>query len=533
MSSEVYLVSSSDPDGADGLFHGYCFCGSDFVFGDGGARAFREATGRRIGSGEDGCYVSVEADGDDFAFRSDFYGYKKIFYLHQDGFWAVSNSLYRLVEHLRRLGRPIVPNYGQLASLSGRGTRHVQLTSLATPVQDVALLPVGTVLRIGPRGARIEPTAAEAKPATYEDALTRFVGAWVSRFMTIISQEEAVLMPELSGGIDSRAVFGLIHVATERLGRRAASRPRYRSGTSKRQRNDLRVARFLAERFGLSLNEPDTGRNHAAADGFGLWRDLNLGSYHRIRFPTRGLRPLDIKAGGGGGENHRPFYGRNPKHGSFESFVSACAGPVRPDFLAHQFRREMTTSMLEIERRSRDEVDPLVLHYRHFRNRFHAGRAPQHTVKILPLGSRLLESCAALAGDDRIGSGQLLYDILASTVPALLDIPFDAENKAPDSRISAALTRVIPDEEMGPGRFFAATFDRDDRSAGRRERPVDQLHREFDAAVAMPFVSDFCDPALIAEAEKVLSRARGVGDIENPAETQPISAVLSAAMVRP
>lgn len=534
MSSEVYLVSSSDPPRADGLFHGYGFHGSDFVFGDAGARAFREATGERMGSGEDGCYVCVEADGDDFVFKSDYCGYKKVFYLHENGFWAVSNSLHRLVGHLREHGRPVVPNYGQLAAIAGRGPTLCQLTSFATPVQTVALLPVGMDLRIGARGASPFPATPEReRPTTYEDALARFVSVWVSRFMTVLSRDGASVESDISGGIDSRAVLGLVQEAAGRLGERAASRPRYKSGTGPEHKDDLPVARSLAGRFGLSLNEDEARADDAPVDGFELWRDLNLGVYHRIRFPTRGQNPHDISVGGGAGENHRPFYAKNTANDSFESFVGSCAGQVRPGFLAPQFEREFMASMRDIEHRSQGGFDPLLLHYRHFRNRFHAGRVPQHRIKLVPLGSRLLEDCAALAGQRRIKTGQVLYDIMASTVPALLDIAFDTASKAPRPNVRKALTDANSGHDLAPGAFHAAPPESGGGATERPERPVDRLRCEFDAAVATPFVAAFCDPDLVARADEVLARAEEVRHFTSAVETQPISAVLAAAMVRP
>ena len=213
--------------------------------------------------------------------------------------------------------------------------------------------------------------------------------------------------------------------------------------------------------------------------------------------------------------------------------MGSCAKAIRPDFLTHQFKREMTTSMQDIERRSLGGFDPLLLHYRHFRNRFHAGRVPQHRIKLVPLGSRLLEDCAVLAGGHRLKTAQILYDIMASTVPELLDIPFDTKAKTPRANVRAALTSVPVREDLAPGAFFAPKPDREDAAAGERERPIDGLRRAFDAALATPFVSAFCGEALVAQAEEVLSRAQRAQSFASVVETQPISVVLTSAMVRP
>lgn len=58
----MLIISRDDADRA-GHFEGYAFIGSDYVAGVGGVHRYQEATGRFVGAGEDGCYVSARRIG--------------------------------------------------------------------------------------------------------------------------------------------------------------------------------------------------------------------------------------------------------------------------------------------------------------------------------------------------------------------------------------------------------------------------------------------------------------------------------------
>lgn len=543
MSEIVYLVTSDDRDRPETLFQGYCFHGSHLVYGDAGARAFARATGERIGGGEDGCYVSMRSEGEDVVLHNDAAGHKKVFYVEGDGHWAASNSVYRLVEHLRRHGRPVQPNYAQLATLRGRGSGHSQISSFATPAQGIMLAPMGAALRIGPGGARLERAERDGRdgrrPESYAEALEVFVEVWTSRLMTLLAHERMTLLADLTGGLDSRTTMTLVEAAVGRLGGRGRAgedggpRRQYRCGSIKDDPLDLEVARALAARFDLPLNEGGHRPLGGPMDRFEGWRDLCLGVYHSIYFPRVGPHPLDVRLGGGGGANHRPYYARHgERQGDLAGFVETYARQIEPEALRPEFERDVMDAIGRIEALG-GEGDPLILHYRHFRSRFHAGRSPQYSVTFAPLASRHLDDCAALAGSDRVTRGQVFYDVMASILPEVLDIPFDKEAKNPDDLVRSTLTRVEAPRDPRPGRVFAD--EPGGEAAGRppAENPFTRLRSEFEEARRLPFVEAFCGAEALARADETIRRAEAEGRFFHASNGKPLALALTCAMVRP
>src|SRR5690606_26476155 len=117
------FLFSSMSENPDRFFQGYFFHNTDYVFGEGGFAEFRHVRGVDRLAGEDGCYVQVEKEHDGYyRFSTDHHGYKKLFYLWDNGFWIVSNSLYRISAHLRRFGRRVLPNSSQMAGMATEGT---------------------------------------------------------------------------------------------------------------------------------------------------------------------------------------------------------------------------------------------------------------------------------------------------------------------------------------------------------------------------------------------------------------------------
>src|SRR6476619_1917573 len=112
MKQPTFLFSSLDPL-PDLFFSGYCFIGTDFIYGGGGAKLF----------------------------------------LYQSGSeWTVSNSFVRLVSFLRDRRQPVSIDHAQLASWFVKGAFGEQLCSFATAVREIRVVPSCCYLRITPSG---------------------------------------------------------------------------------------------------------------------------------------------------------------------------------------------------------------------------------------------------------------------------------------------------------------------------------------------------------------------------------------------
>lgn len=248
----TFLATSSNPP-TDGFFQGYCFHGSDYIFGQEGVENFEEGTGYKVSSGLDGCYVLVRKNGESLVFMNDYSGYKMLYYYHDGVTWAVSNSFAQIVDVLRHLKIRITPNYSQLASILSEGSASSQLSSFETVVQNVRLVPRATDLVVTSEKVILVRRPAVEK-IDYGAGLAQHLDLWAGRFETLILDDRVGITTDITGGVDSRTNFGLLALAKSRLGGQG-SYPRLNCGSTETNTEDLEVALGLGEKFGLEIND--------------------------------------------------------------------------------------------------------------------------------------------------------------------------------------------------------------------------------------------------------------------------------------
>ena len=529
--TQVFLFSSALHN-PDRFFQGYCFSGVDYVYGDGGAEKLYRDTGRKIEAGEDGCYVKVERQDRRYFFATDFSGNKKLFYFSDRGFWAVSNSIVALVEHMRQVGRDVVPNFSQISAIGrGAGSAMNQLASYSTMVQGIFLVPLKCGLLIGPDGVSVVPLRnedllGENRSSSYAGRLSYFLALWVARFQTILSDESICINSDLTGGLDSRVVFSILHAARLRSNAPVAN-VRISCGVVLGDTSDLEVATAIGKQFGVVINGPRM-KNPCRLSGeasYHSWRQLCLGVYHPIYFPGAGPSSKRISFGGGGGENYRPFY----KDDSVEAFVKKRVSRIHPEWLQPQFEAEMKWGLDRMEEVDESVSDPMIRHYRHFRNRLHAGRAPQYAVSFSPLGSRLLESASRLAPEGGLVTGQISYDVIHSIMPELLDVPFDDPSKNPSCQVLSELTKVVLPEAVPAGRVFVDDAETPQPRADGRSQ-LSLLQDEFRARSKSRLNQNFWGAKFLKNSEAVLDEAVERRRFRHAVDGQPISAVLATGL---
>lgn len=544
MSSDLVFLFSSRTHNPDRLFQGYFFHDTDYVFGSAGFEAFREATGLDRLVREDGCYVQVEKTREGYRFSADYCGYKKLFYFWDSRFWAVSNSLWQMAAHLREHHYPVEPNIPQVAAMategtfypSGRGSFFSQMTCFDTIIRGVRLVPADCALQIGASGVRLEKTVCRADADDYRDRLAHFLSTWIARLRTVMQSAASQIGCDLTGGLDSRAVFGLLLNAMRDADFDVEDRLQIRSaGSGLRAWRDRAVATRLCEHFGLALNQrlakkPRWLRGKAA---YALWKDLCLGTYHPIYFAGEHPSGERISLGGGGGENHRPFYGQFLNAPSDETFVSSRSRDIVLPSARAGFEAALQETIDHIMEGAPETPGALAGHYRHFRGRFHAGLMPQYMVSFQPLASKLLDGITGIDGTSRYRNKQVLYDILYNLEPELLDLPFDTWLKRPGRSVRQHLTRTST-PAYPPGRCFIGetqapkTRGRKRRRKKNRRRAIDYLYKEFNATKT-DAATKFLGERYIRRAEAALERARSSG-FSGPIQSKRVAVVMASAL---
>lgn len=524
----TFLVTHKTPP-QDRFFQGYCFHGADYVYGEDGVKKFEASTGRKVTGGLDGCYALVRRDGDSIVFTNDYAGYKVLFYYHDGSTWAVSNSLAQIVDFLRVSQIKVTPNYAQLSSILSAGSASSQLFSFQTVVQNVRLVPRATNLVITREKARLDRWPAVAKKE-YATSLGRHLDLWAGRFETLILDDRIGLTTDVTGGVDSRTNFGLLALAKKRLGGGGDS-PRLNCGSTPENTEDLDVALKLGERFGLEINDQRrfTRYNLTPEESYQTFRDLNTGASYNLYTPVEGPHPYKISIGGGGGEIHRKFYEGHIKSKDINRFVLSYSSRLKYPWLAGEFAKNCREAL---DYAALPGMDPLRVHYREFRHRFHVGRAPRYGVSFTPLDSASADLTQSQAGQSRLDDGQFNYDVLVSLNPELIEIPFDKPSKAPSASVRSRLTRVEVSPDARPGQVWATAPD--DRTVARPAvQRYEKLQWAVETAAVNPFVVDFWGPEVVDSASGLLDRLVSGAGIGNAVNGKPITALLAADLASP
>lgn len=523
------FIATSEQPPQHGFFQGYCFAESDYIYGQEGADLYAEGTGKHIAPGLDGCYVVAHRHGDIVRFGADHSGYKALYYFHDGEIWAVSNSVALIADFLTSRKLPVSPNYAHLSAIAGKGSANSQLFSHETVVREIKLLPRATNLVITSTRAALEPLRAHTRVG-YEQGLAEHLHAWLSRYETLLTDPRVNLSVDVTGGVDSRTNFALALVATRRLGARGIP-PRLNCGSTVSDTRDLDVATNLARTFGLALNDerrfPRFGLSHA--ESYATYRNLSLGVYYPLYVPVEGPSPSKIAIGGGGGEVHRRFYENHQRSKDPNRFFAAYASHTGDAWLAHEFERDGRAA---VRYATNADEDPLRVHYREFRNRFHVGRAPRFGVAFTPLDSTTADVAQSEAGDTRLDEGQFNYDILASLEPALLDMPFDEAAKGPSASIRSRMTAVKIRPDATPGRVWSPDpLVR--RVVNHTASRWHELDAALDEALTNPFVRSFWPEAYRSLAKELSTKCVVGTGIGHPLNGKPISAILAADLASP
>jgi len=523
-----FLASNASPP-EDGFFQGYCFVGTDLVFGTEGAQLFQAATGNTVPAGQDGCYVTVKRDGNSYIFDVDYSGFTVLYYYHDGTTWIVSNSFSRVVDFLRENGLRVRPNYAHIAAANGRRMALGQLFSLETMAHGVQVAPRTHSLIVSPNGIdfvrRFTPSENSGR---YDESLSEYLETWISRFETLMESPKADFTVDLTGGVDSRTNFAILRAAMKRLGTDTTP-PRLRCASGPGNREDFDVAKRIARHYGLELNDRrEMQRIHLnAKESFQVYRDQSLGVYFPFYRPTQAPTPRNITIGGGGGGIHRNTYEQIMKSPDPDVFFKQNARHLkRPEF-EEQFicdgQRFLSTTCLPDE-------DPLRVLLREGRVRYHSGRTPRSEVAFTPLHSISADRVQELAGAERSRSGQLNYDIMHSVDPALMEMPYDDISKAPTQAIRNSLVSATLRSEPGPGRVWAPDLG---PTPPTTEYENSAFKNALDAALANPFVRKFWGTGLTREAKELMEVIENGGSIGNAANGIPIAAILSTDLVTP
>lgn len=538
MESDLTYILSSFKKNPEFFFQGYCFDKENFIFGQEGADKYYEATGRKVALGEDGCYVCAKKTKDGYEIGSDYSGFKKILYFKDEksGNWAVSNSLILLIKHLAEYSIKVTPNIQSIMMMHVGITVFQQPVTFNTIANEIKILPINSILSIGRNSLEIKKVDdATFLETDYHKIMINFVKIWSSRIATLLSYKDFFVQQGLTGGLDSRSVFSLSHIA--RQGEEVNSDYRLISNLTGGDDIDIKVAQKIANHYNYKLNDKSPSlsyepKNLSTQARYSIWKDTSLGLYHPIYFPGFEIDYRKISIGGHGGENYRIFYAKNPKIYDYDSFIESLSKSLKDPKLKIELANELRETLSKIREADTygNEMDPLILHYKHFRNRFHSGLFPQYRVTFNPLSSRYLANIVSKKNFQKIESSQILYDLISLT-DQLIDIPYDDSKKYPSKKNINELIKINVNLSPILGVVYAGVPHKNkDNSLQTKRHPIEYLREDFDKACQSQLVKNIWSASFIKKAANNLSEAEKFKKFKNAKDSISVSTIIATGI---
>lgn len=326
----------------------------------------------------------------------DVFGSARLMYTAMPGVAAASDSLVVLASLRRAVNAPNTPDNEVLIARTAKSGIAGQQISPETVFREIAYLPAGHGLELKQRelgwrvtGDRIADRLSKHRLSyreTVRDGATN-----VARTVATLAQVPGwSSMLNLSGGYDSRLVFaGIVGTGSTRdYGARIVDH-----GAASLA--DVRVARSLAERFGVSAPEDDRPSDEGA-DQYTLWGASLIGVYDGFGPPTTARRrPRTFELTGIGAEIHKGNWGWRPLPALAEQ--ASEDGPVR-DALMAQLAKAAESLGVDAGAGNASEV-----YYLGYRNGIHggAGHLGVHMTGVHPV----MQLRLAQLGHLRAGTG--------------------------------------------------------------------------------------------------------------------------------
>lgn len=427
--AESVFIASSDDEDHESCFSGIAYTRNEIVIGAEGGRRFFEAFGeqRFIDSVIDGRFFVFLKIGRLLEAFTDPLGQDVLYYYRSETRWAVSNSFFELASHLKGRVRltPYEPALDAFFIADGNGFG-AQLISNNTSIREIKVLPIGKALKIDLDSHRTElidssiEASLQAKPEeSYESLIRRGLAEGRDR-IGALSKSGATLTTDLSGGQDSRAVFGIVRSAVDNGSKlRVVSNPR--------KEEDYMIATSLATRYATTLHH-STGsiRDIGDEEAYKIWKSGNLGVYLPV-YPANTPSPnYGLYKVNGGNALAKRFADR-----SVPEFLEDIRKHYENEERYQGVRAEFLSAIDELDIDQQDP-DAMYLHYLNFRSRFHYGRnwyASLVNPVVSPLINRhIVKAFFQLPVADR-QRGRLFMDVLMAIDPVLALHPFDSPGK--------------------------------------------------------------------------------------------------------
>lgn len=433
--AQAFFVMDSDHlDRVEDGFYGFTILDSRPV------RSLREL-GSREPEG-DGAYVLIRRNGNKITISQDFVGSFGLYLFEKDGWFALSNSFMRLVEHIKpRYSMTLNLDYADFFMAS-------DLCSVAygeTLVKEIRCLDRCARVEIDVPGKKLEIRLTDYRENTVELSSPEgmaLLDKWFTKWAGLIRNLKAEtnnIQTDLSGGFDSRLTFSLLLGAGVDLNDIFIFSIQDELHT---HAEDFEIATAISEHYGFRLNDYDKltpGIPLAEAkDILNMSLYTKLGFHKQIYNQSRYHEKPRYNFVGNGGECVRDYWNM-----SAGEYIDAAAQRVSawPRNIAPRMEKAIRRILEDAFSAIREKyaafgrpLDPeeLTLNlYRETRCRNHFGKAIverslANSITCAPLLDPVLHRlrrCDGVCGDKNL----LTAVICTRFSPALMDFKFDNE----------------------------------------------------------------------------------------------------------
>lgn len=403
-------------------FNGIAFCGNTVVIGT----ACDVSNEYLVEHAVEGRFFAASSDGVLKKFWTDDTGQELLFYYCDGDKWAVSNSFKKLASFLNDKRVVMTVNYGALLPFAVRHSSSQGLMTNKTIINEINILSANEFLEADNHQMKVIGRSEPGEEYDFSVLVNRFIKKWSSRLKSIVDQmPSGSVICDLTGGVDSRIILSLLLASGCDLNKVSFN-------CNERWEKDYKIAKIIASKYGLSLNESERRAPCPVSSDLKLqdFLDSCLGVYHGAYFSNyENFSSGAVHLHGGGGGLIRSVYSHNPS-----SMLLSKASDFPSEFLYKKSISEVDEfNVSVIEPSSDNNIGRSIRYYFETRNRYHFGRNSYKSLSsylVTPLVSKdILKLSRSCGVEDR----DVYIAILLLTDPSLMDIEFDEESKAFDA----------------------------------------------------------------------------------------------------
>ena len=397
----------------------------------------------------EGSFIHVSWSPEFFKIQHDCFGLYPILYFYSNGLFVASDSILTLARIRSIMGISNKMNRKVHSTRSWTNGLACAIMSTQTIIEGIQYLPPASSISIIPQLKTLKlslevsinvPNYQEVfkkNERSYTEELQTCVAEIVGSISAIQSLQETEIMLGLSGGLDSRVLFGIVKKGWPNL-----KQIDIRSNTHISRKDDYKIANHLSKVYKFDLNKEDNTKNIADRSGakvlridnmFSNWALGNLGLFDMTyMYRSYWNHPALVELGGHGAEIVK---------GTFSKTSLFKIGFRRNIFKYIRKRSEIRAGLKTIGINFGNKRK-MQWHHLAYKSAIQNGRSLDRTMLSLrPLMNKRL---CSLGLHSPLGeTNTILQDMLIVIDPSLAEIPFDkVEKNISKNAISAILSEI-------------------------------------------------------------------------------------------